>query len=122
MLLRTPNLTYDSAATRDAAWRPQPTPLFAREKREDVHVRARRGAMPIASDAQLGSDAGRARLPATKLAACAHDAPHAIPNGEPRLARRDANPGHAFPRGPRETTGPRSGIDGVAPRVKPEDG
>ncbi len=120
MLIRPPSTTIRRVVTRDAAWRPELTPRLDRETRKDAFVCAGWGTLLFAS----GADTRRPSLhgPATRLAASEHDEPRVIPRTKVRFAGRDANLGHVFPDGPRETTGLRRRIDGVALRFKPEDG
>ena len=104
--------------------RPNTSPLN-REKRKGTYACAGCGAPLFAADAKFESGTGWPSFdkPATEQAVSEHDdLSHLMHRTEVRCARCDGHLGHVFPDGPRETTGLRYCINGVALRFKPEDG
>jgi peptide-methionine (R)-S-oxide reductase len=104
--------------------RPNTSPLN-REKRKGTYTCAGCGAPLFAADAKFESGTGWPSFdkPATEQAVSEHDdLSHLMHRTEVRCARCDGHLGHVFPDGPRETTGLRYCINGVALRFKPEDG
>ena len=104
--------------------RPGTSPLN-REKRKGTYACAGCGAVLFASDAKFESGTGWPSFdkPATGHAVSEHDdLSYFMHRTEVRCARCDGHLGHVFPDGPRETTGMRYCINGVALRFKPEDG
>jgi peptide-methionine (R)-S-oxide reductase len=109
---------------RHGTERPGTSPLN-REKRKGTYACAGCGAVLFASDTKFESGTG---WPSFDKPASEHvvseqdDLSHLMHRTEVRCARCDGHLGHVFPDGPRETTGLRYCINGVALRFKPEDG
>src|SRR5262249_35496321 len=132
----------EKVAKSDAAWRaeltreqyfvlrqhgserPGTSPLN-REKRKGRFLCAGCGAGLFASDAQIQSGTGWTSFdrPAAGSAVSEHDDhSHLMHRTEVRCARCDGHLGHVFPDGPRDTTGLRYCINGVALKFNPDDG
>jgi peptide-methionine (R)-S-oxide reductase len=129
-------------AKSDAAWRAELTPEqflvlrqqgterpgsspLNREKRRGVFLCAGCGASLFASAAKFDSGTGWPSFdrPVAADAVSEHDDLSLfMQRTEVRCARCDGHLGHVFPDGPRDTTGLRYCINGVALRFKPEDG
>jgi len=134
--------TADKVTKSDAGWRaeltreqyhvlrqhgterPGTSPLN-REKRKGTFLCAGCGAELFASEAKFESGTGWPSFdrPAAKDALSEHDDRSLyMQRTEVRCARCDGHLGHVFPDGPRDTTGRRYCINGVALRFKPDDG
>jgi peptide-methionine (R)-S-oxide reductase len=137
-----PDESIGKVAKTDAAWRaeltleqyyvlrqhgterPGTSPLN-REKRKGVFACAGCGSELFASDAKFDSGTGWPSFgrPASPLVVSEHDDRSLfMRRTEVRCSRCDGHLGHVFPDGPRETTGLRYCINGVALKFKPDDG
>jgi len=137
-----PAATTDRIVKSDAAWRAELTPQqylvlrqhgterpgsspLNREKRKGWFLCAGCGARLFASDAKFESGTGWPSFdrPVADGALSEHeDRSLLMPRTEVRCARCDGHLGHVFPDGPRQTTGLRYCINGIALKFKPEDG
>jgi peptide-methionine (R)-S-oxide reductase len=132
----------DKVTKSDAAWRGELTPEqylvlrqhgterpgtspLNREKRKGTFLCAGCGAELFASEAKFDSGTGWPSFdrPAAKDAVSEHDdRSHFMSRIEVCCARCNGHLGHVFPDGPRDTTGLRYCINGVALKFQPEDG
>jgi peptide-methionine (R)-S-oxide reductase len=137
-----PDESFAPIVKSDAAWRAELTPDQYRVLRE--HGTERAGTSPLNRETRKGDflcagcgatlfasadkfDSGTGwpsfDRPAAKLAVSEHDDRSLFMHRtEVRCARCGGHLGHVFPDGPRETTGRRYCINGVALKFKPEDG
>lgn len=130
----------DKVVKSDAEWRAQLTPEqydvlrqhgteragtspLNREKRKGLFLCAGCGAPLFSSDAKFESGTGWPSFerPASEVAVSEHDDRSLFMHRtEVRCTRCEGHLGHVFPDGPRETTGLRYCINGVALKFKPE--
>jgi peptide-methionine (R)-S-oxide reductase len=135
------DITADKISKSDAEWRDQLTPEqfyvtrqhgteragtspLNREKRAGTYTCVCCGEPLFKSDAKFGSGTGWPSFdkPADKAAVSEHeDRALFMRRTEVRCARCEAHLGHVFPDGPRQTTGLRYCINGVALKFKPGD-
>jgi peptide-methionine (R)-S-oxide reductase len=135
------DITADKISKSDAEWRDQLTPEqfyvtrqhgteragtspLNREKRAGTYTCVCCGEPLFKSAAKFGSGTGWPSFdkPADKAAVSEHeDRALFMRRTEVRCARCEAHLGHVFPDGPRQTTGLRYCINGVALKFKPGD-
>ena len=135
------NQRTDRIAKTDAEWRAQLTPeqyyvtrehgteragtsLLNREKRPGTYTCVCCGEPLFASQAKFDSGTGWPSFdrPTAPAAVSEHqDTSLFVRRTEVRCARCEAHLGHVFPDGPRQTTGLRYCINGVALKFKPAD-
>jgi peptide-methionine (R)-S-oxide reductase len=135
------DITADKISKSDAEWRDQLTPEqfyvtrqhgteragtspLNREKRAGTYTCVCCGEPLFKSDAKFGSGTGWPSFdkPADTAAVSEHeDRALFMRRTEVRCARCEAHLGHVFPDGPRQTTGLRYCINGVALKFKPGD-
>ena len=93
-----------------------------KEKRKGVFACAACGEPLFGSDAKFESGTGWPSFdrPMSEAAVSEHnDRSYFMTRTEVRCARCEGHLGHVFPDGPRQTTGRRYCINGVAPKFKP---